>query len=105
MCGIIGLYTHKSIDKYLFSRSLELINHRGPDQNNLIFIDNMAMGFQRLAIQDLSNAAMQPMSDADLNYWLLFNGEIYNYIEIKQELDYEGITFNSTSDTEVLLSL
>ena len=79
--------------------------HRGPDRQDVFLDGAIALGNTRLAIIDLSDAGKQPMSSADGNYVISFNGEIYNYIEIRQTLEKQGIQFYSDSDTEVLLNL
>lgn len=77
--------------------------HRGPDESNIWLGENVALAHQRLSIIDLSSAASQPMIDKLTGVVLVFNGEIYNYLEIKNELILKGHYFNSSSDTEVLL--
>ena len=77
--------------------------HRGPDESNIWLSENVALAHQRLSIIDLSSAASQPMIDKATGVVLVFNGEIYNYLEIKNELILKGHHFNSHSDTEVLL--
>ena len=105
MCGISGIInkngaavTHDEI------RSInDLIAHRGPDGRGLFFGDNFALGHRRLAILDMSSAGHQPMIYHD-RYVLTFNGEIYNYLELKEELSSAGYEFTSHSDTEVILA-
>ena len=80
-----------------------LIAHRGPDGHGVHADGCAAFGHRRLAILDLSDAASQPMTTADQRYWITFNGEIYNFREIRDELETRGVAFRSHSDTEVLL--
>jgi asparagine synthase (glutamine-hydrolysing) len=81
-----------------------LIAHRGPDGQG-VHVDGCAgFGHRRLAIIDLTDAASQPMLSSDERYWLVFNGEIYNYQEIRRELEARGVSFQTNSDTEVLLA-
>lgn len=88
-------------------RMTDALQHRGPDGEGLwISNDNIAgLGHRRLSIIDLSSNASQPMHSADGRYTIVFNGEIYNYIELKEGLVKKGISFFSNSDTEVLLNL
>ncbi len=81
------------------------IPYRGPDGSGCKVIgeDGVALGHRRLSILDLSEAGRQPMSDPDEQFWITFNGEIYNYLEIRRELQALGYSFRSDSDTEVLL--
>lgn len=105
MCGISGIInkngssvTHDEI------RSInDLIAHRGPDGRGLFFADNFALGHRRLAILDMSSAGHQPMTYGD-RYAITFNGEIYNYLELKEELGASGYEFASRTDTEVILA-
>lgn len=81
------------------------MKHRGPDDEG-VFINqqsNLVLGFVRLSIIDLSSNAHQPMLSADQRFVLLFNGEVYNYLEIRSELTGLGYSFRSSSDSEVVL--
>lgn len=107
MCGILGAYSfHKEekISKQKINDGLRLLNHRGPDfQKSVLYNDDaIALAHARLAIIDLSEDANQPMEVAD--YRIVFNGEIYNYIEIRAELIELGYIFSTNSDTEVLVN-
>jgi len=108
MCGILGqvFFTKNkqtSLDK--FDKALKLMHHRGPDDSAIYKEDNFIFGHNRLSIIDLSNHAKQPMHSICKNYTLVFNGEIYNYQELKEDLLTKGYTFKTKSDTEVLLNL
>jgi asparagine synthase (glutamine-hydrolysing) len=87
---------------------LEIVAHRGPDGDGWRVFDTpcgpLALGHRRLAIIDTSDAALQPMSYADGRYWLILNGEIYNFIELRAELEGRGYGFRTNSDSEVLLA-
>ncbi len=103
MCGIVGIWSKNSnevqqkyVDTILYKQS-----HRGPDNNSKITVDNISLGHNRLAIIDLSQEANQPFESNCGRYTLVFNGEIYNYLELRQNLDYQ---FKTSSDTEVLLA-
>ena len=104
MCGILGWFgKHSESDVNNFNTALDTLKHRGPDDKG-IFIDNhVTLGHRRLSIVDLSSAGHQPMVDTCSDSVIVFNGEIYNYVEIRQELIKLGRKFISDSDTEVLL--
>ena len=106
MCGFAFLIdTSNSFNKELvINKMMDSIIHRGPDDSGYEVIENMAFGFRRLSIIDLSNASHQPMWDNHKQYLIVFNGEIFNYLEIKDQLLKLGHTFNSNGDTEVLLN-
>ena len=102
MCGILG--TIPSSNETKFKSALNRLEHRGPDGFGIETIENsITLGHRRLAIVDLSDSAHQPMYDKTKRYCVIFNGEIYNFLEIKKELEAKGHTFCSSSDTEVLL--
>ncbi|MCB9437108.1 MAG: asparagine synthase (glutamine-hydrolyzing) [Anaerolineales bacterium] len=110
MCGICGLYsTHLLAHEDRFCQStykmMDLMARRGPDDAGYwVSSDQRAnLGFRRLAILDLSSAGHQPMVSGDGHSALVFNGEVYNFLEIRQELENQGIFFRSRSDTEVVL--
>ena len=101
MCGILG-GTGKNWNYY---GALMSMVHRGPDGQKITDVSRrLTMGFARLAIIDLSDNAMQPMVSFDGNVYITFNGEIYDYAELRKELINKGYKFKSTSDTEVLLN-
>jgi asparagine synthase (glutamine-hydrolysing) len=107
MCGIAGYWTPRSVDKTneAISAMLDTIVHRGPDSHG-VWRDSrgsVVLGQRRLAIIDLSPGGHQPMLSDDSKTVITFNGEIYNYLELRQELESKGIRFRSQSDTEVLL--
>ena len=87
----------------IVSKMNKIAAHRGPDGEGLIQKDNVTLGHRRLAIIDLSSNANQPMCFKD-RYYIVFNGEIYNYIELKQDLIQLGFQFLTNSDTEVILA-
>ena len=100
MCGIVGVIGVKA-DKEVLLRMAHTQKHRGPDYTGVFFDDNIYLGHNRLSIIDLSENANQPFTDKEERFQLIFNGEIYNYLELKNELDYNFVT---SSDTEVLLA-
>ena len=103
MCGLFGICSEKGVNESKFKLSLELLDHRGPDSTQTYFDNGISLGLTRLSIQDLSHSGTQPMMSSDERYVIVFNGEIYNYIEIKKDLIKNNINFTSESDTEVLL--
>jgi len=100
MCGILG-YVGK-VDSARFERALGSIAHRGPDLGAIHTNAQISLGHRRLSIIDLSPEANQPMHLAD-RYSIVFNGEIYNFETLKKELQAKGVTFKTSSDTEVIL--
>jgi asparagine synthase (glutamine-hydrolysing) len=105
MCGISGIINknNKRVSLDEIKKINDLIKHRGPDDEGFYFGRNFAFGHRRLAIIDLSKNAHQPMEYKG-KYVITYNGEIYNYLEIKEELLKDGYKFNSNSDTEVILA-
>ncbi len=99
MCGFVG-YTNRFDG---IENMLNTIHHRGPDSIETLIEKDINLGFARLKIIDLSNCANQPMIDKNTNSILVFNGEIYNYLTLKDNLKNLGYTFETNSDTEVLL--
>ena len=105
MCGICGIinFDDKPVEAKKLLTMMSIMKHRGPDDEGTYIDDNIGFGFVRLSIIDLSVNGHQPMIDESGNYIIILNGEIYNYIELKQELVSKGYHFKSNSDTEVLL--
>ncbi|MCT7911790.1 asparagine synthase (glutamine-hydrolyzing) [Arcobacter lacus] len=105
MCGISGIINKNlnRVDKDEIQHMNDLISHRGPDDEGFYFEKNFAFGHRRLSILDLSSDGHQPMHYLD-KYVITYNGEVYNYLEIKEELLKYGYTFHSHTDTEVILA-
>lgn len=105
MCGITGCIRLDNIgvNDAVLKKMTDTLKHRGPDNGSIKIIKNVGLGHRRLSIIDLSDAANQPMSTDDDRYVIVFNGEIYNFIEIKEKLQNIGIKFDTKSDTEVVL--
>ncbi len=106
MCGIVGclpLSPEADPDHAWVEAATQRISHRGPDDDGFYGDPDVALGYKRLAIIDLSQAGHQPMRSADGRYWMVFNGEIYNYLELGAELREQGVVLRSTCDSEVLL--
>jgi asparagine synthase (glutamine-hydrolysing) len=105
MCGITGIYhfdKDRAVDNHLLKKMTDIIKHRGPDGEGYFIKDNIGLGHKRLSIIDLQTGD-QPMYSDDRSIVLVLNGEIYNYIELKAELQKNGCTFKTTSDTEVVI--
>lgn len=107
MCGIAGIihFNGSTPDQGVLDRMTDALAHRGPDDRGTWMGDGIGLGHRRLSIIDLSGASHQPMCSADGRYVIVFNGEIYNFSEIRRTLETRGITFRSKGDTEVLLAL
>jgi len=108
MCGITGVFAFNEIGRFNLpniSLATETLEHRGPDFQKVFVGDFVALGHRRLSIIDLNPQSNQPMSAEDGRFQLVFNGEIYNYKILRQELISKGVQFGTESDTEVLLKL
>lgn len=106
MCGICGQYhynNNRPVDRGLIKKMATSIYHRGPDDEGYYFNDSLGFGFRRLSIIDLSGGH-QPMTDIKQEIWIIFNGEIYNFMELKKELESCGHVFRTQSDTEVIIN-
>ncbi|MBL4705514.1 MAG: asparagine synthase (glutamine-hydrolyzing) [Flavobacteriales bacterium] len=103
MCGIVGIVGLKGIKKpeQVLNQMVQKMKHRGPDDNSTWIKEDVAFGHARLSIIDLGDQSNQPFTSEDGRYTIVFNGEIYNYQELKKTLDYP---FRTNSDTEVLLA-
>lgn len=108
MCGISGILSpNRTIDPSRMQAMVDMLEHRGPDGKDVWFNQErtVAFGHNRLAIIDLSDSANQPMATPDGRFVITFNGEIYNYVELAEDLQAAGVQLSTTSDTEVLLML
>ena len=108
MCGITGICHIDGPDGIsldALKKMVGVISHRGPDESGIYIDDYVGLGHARLSIIDLSSGGMQPMHNEDKTLWIVFNGEIFNYPELKQILLRKGHRFYNTSDTEVILHL
>lgn len=105
MCGIAGIYRpgQAAISYELIKKMTDAIAHRGPDGEGHFVDKDVALGHRRLAVLDLTAAGNQPMSTADRRFVISYNGEIYNFRELRRELENLGYRFNSRTDTEVIL--
>ncbi|HYV13874.1 MAG TPA: asparagine synthase (glutamine-hydrolyzing) [Pyrinomonadaceae bacterium] len=104
MCGIVGIVRNdgKPIDEELLARMNNAIRHRGPDDDGFYVNGSVGLGMRRLAIIDLKGGA-QPIHNHDRSSWIVFNGEIYNYLELREKLEKLGHTFYTNSDTEAIV--
>lgn len=103
MCGISGIISKNKIEKNLIEHMTDTIIHRGPDGFGYHYDDKFVFGHRRLAIVDLSEAGHQPMHYKD-RYVITFNGEVYNHLELRDELEKNGYNFKSNTDTEVIMA-
>lgn len=109
MCGFVGcihgsdLNDHDLDYEKKIKEMNKLIVHRGPDDEGFFFDDHISFGFRRLSIIDVEKGH-QPLSYENERYWIVFNGEVYNYIELRDELISDGLTFETDSDTEVIIA-
>jgi len=106
MCGFVCIYefTGKHVDPGLLGRMRDSMIHRGPDDEGIYVSGQVGLGFRRLSIIDLASGR-QPMSNDDGTVWVVFNGEIYNYLELRERLIAEGVVFRTKSDTETIIRL
>ena len=100
MCGIVGF---NWTDEELLRRMCSVIAHRGPDGEGFYFDNKISLGHRRLSIIDLSERGKQPMCNEDGTIWITFNGEIYNFQELRKELEKKGHKFKSNTDTEIII--
>ena len=108
MCGITGIWAFNEVGRFQLTnlaKSTASLSHRGPDDQGVYHDHFVGLGHRRLSIIDTSSQGHQPMSSSDGRYHIVFNGEIYNFQEIKKELLHYGADFVSETDTEVLLQL
>jgi asparagine synthase (glutamine-hydrolysing) len=111
VCGIFGVWHRdgSTVDRGRLVAATRALRHRGPDDEGFLVesvhqLDDLALGFRRLAIQDLTPRGHQPMGSEDGRWWIVFNGEIYNHQALRPALTRAGWTFQSSSDTETLLA-
>jgi asparagine synthase (glutamine-hydrolysing) len=108
MCGITGIYAFNEVGRINMinlSAATDCLNLRGPDSRGVFNEERVGLGHRRLSIIDTTSVGKQPMFDESRRYVIVFNGEIFNYKELRKELENSGVTFFSHSDTEVLLKL
>ena len=123
MCGVFAYvnFTGRPVEQCVITRATHTMEHRGPDDYGFVFVSRplvvgwreqtpdvhitrgAALGHRRLSILDLTGAGRQPISTNDGRYWISYNGEVYNYLELRDELEREGAIFHTRTDTEVVL--
>src|SRR5947207_3666446 len=107
MCGIAGMFNRSGrevVAEPTMRQMLALLRHRGPDEFGILLDRETGLGNARLSIIDLSGGS-QPIPNEDETLWVVFNGEIFNYIELRADLETRGHRFRTSSDTEVILHL
>lgn len=107
MCGIVGIHnlqSERNICPDALRRMMGAIRYRGPDEAGIYLDDAVGLGHVRLSIIDLASGG-QPIHNEDKSLWIVYNGEVFNYIELRAELEEQGHRFYTTSDTEVLVHL
>ena len=107
MCGFTGIVyfdENRKVDQQTLKRMNDSLTHRGPDDEGFMVEGNIGLAFRRLSIIDL-DTGHQPLCDPDKKAWIVFNGEIYNYRELRNSLEKSGHAFNTRSDTEVIINL
>jgi asparagine synthase (glutamine-hydrolysing) len=108
MCGLTGIYNFRSLapaDRATVERMTRILIHRGPDDEGFYFKRAIGLGHRRLSILDLSERGRQPMCTADGRFVITYNGEVYNYLELRKDLEAGGYVFQTETDTEVILAL
>ena len=108
MCGITGIFAFNLLGKFNMinlAAATVALEKRGPDHQDIYADSFVGLGHRRLSIIDTSSAANQPMWDESKRYCIIFNGEIFNFQELKKEAESKGVSFITHSDTEVLLKL
>src|SRR5579864_8030061 len=110
MCGIFGIVAHNArVPADVLDGATQSLAHRGPDDSGTTIVRDsvhpveIGLGSRRLAILDLSPLGHQPMHDSETGNWIVYNGEIYNFRDVRKELEQTGTRFVSNSDTEVVL--
>ena len=106
MCGIVGVFSRdgQPAQEDIIRQMLTMIKHRGPDEFGLYIDDTISMGSARLSIIDL-HSGQQPIANETNELWIVFNGEIYNYPELREELKNQGHRFTTETDTEIIISI
>src|SRR4028119_1299085 len=104
MCGIVGIVNAdlRGVEPDVLARMNQAIVHRGPDEDGFYVNENVGMAMRRLAIIDLAGG-QQPMHNPSKTAWIVFNGEIYNFQELRADLEKRGHEFYTDSDTEIIL--
>src|SRR5215469_2688201 len=104
IAGIVGASADSPVDYDVLRRMCQTLVHRGPDEEGLLIKSGAALGMRRLRIIDLAGG-QQPIFNEDRSVWVVFNGEIYNFLELREDLESKGHHFRTHSDTEVIVHL
>ncbi|HVP06634.1 MAG TPA: asparagine synthase (glutamine-hydrolyzing), partial [Candidatus Acidoferrum sp.] len=104
ICGVVNFDSHRPVDEQVLRRMTDIMTHRGPDDSGLYLNGNVGLGFRRLSIVDLA-LGHQPMSNEDGRIWIVFNGEIYNHLDIHNRLISQGHVYKTRCDTETIVHL
>src|SRR5438445_2946550 len=102
ICGVVRMNPPSPVDEAILRRMSDTLLHRGPDDGDLVVAGNVGLGHRRLSIIDLTGGH-QPMANDDDSVWIVYNGEIYNFLELRAMLEAKGYSFRTKSDTEVIL--
>src|SRR5512132_3965902 len=102
MCGICGKYSPAGVEPQHLNQMLDSLAHRGPDDSGSYVRGRIGLGSRRLSIIDLQSGR-QPISNEDSTVWVVYNGEIYNYPDLRAQLESRGHSFRTNSDTEVIV--
>lgn len=107
MCGITGIFNldSKAINQDILNKMTSSLSHRGPDDEGLYISGKIGLGHRRLSIIDLSSRGHQPMSNEDGSIWITYNGEIYNHLVLRKQLEKKGHRYKSQTDTETIIHL
>jgi len=107
MCGIVGIFNLNSepVNQDLLTKMTRLLSHRGPDDEGVYIYGRIGLGHRRLSIIDLSSRGHQPMSNEDGTIWITYNGEIYNHLYLRKQLEDKGHKYKSQTDTETIIHL
>ena len=102
ICGVVNSDVENNVEHQLLKKMCDVIYHRGPDDDGVYLNQNIGLGMRRLSIIDLATGK-QPISNENKNVWIVFNGEIYNHKEVRQELESRGYKFSTNTDTEAIV--
>ena len=104
MCGIAGILRwHSPPDRETAARMAGSMRHRGPDAEQVVVLSSIVLAHRRLAVIDLSECANQPLADVTRRFWIVYNGELYNFQQLRRDLQRDGVAFATQSDTEVIV--
>src|SRR4051794_736073 len=108
MCGICGVWSpdgRLACDEATVTRMRDTLRHRGPDDGGTLVREGIGLAHRRLSVIDLSDAGHQPMPNEDESVWIVYNGEVYNHLALRRELEAKGHVYRSRTDTETIVHL